>query len=195
MAQVDERDYYPADDVEVSSIRFSKERADLTRETWLEMAVTVRVKGNSDPTATDRRFLDQLGLQVALATQVGGGSSSKFNYYQLRVEATAVERGEAVFRFYLPPQVLKRDGVGTPQPFAYAVELSVAGRPVAPGRGQVSSNLQDAARLQRFWELVEEQSSVNDGVLLPQYATPFRDEYDGDTPVLKRGDAMASQFK
>jgi len=195
VAQVNEQSAYPADDVEVSSVRFAKVRSDRTRENWFEMSVELRVKGNSRRDVMSPRFLDQVGVRVGVASQLGGGASTQFNYYSCSVEASTLERGQAVFRFYLPPAVMERDGLGSPRPFAYAVRLSVAGQAVAIGRDQVSRNLMDAERLKRFWELVETEGARESGTLLPQYLTPFRDEYPGDTPVIKapRGGAMANE--
>ena len=87
-------------------------------------------------------------------------------------------------RFYLPAEIVKRDQLhGDPR--HWGVELAVEGRPLPAGRSAYSSNLAGAEARLAFQKRAP-AAAVNDGVLVPQYLSPFAGEYPRATPSFVR---------
>jgi len=97
----------------------------------------------------------------------------------------ALEAGRADVRFYLPPEVVKRDGLhGDPK--YWGVELAVAGRPITAARGAYSATLTTAEQRKNFQGKGGQAAAGNDGILQPQYLTPFVNQYSRATPTFVR---------
>jgi hypothetical protein len=75
-------------------------------------------------------------------------------------------------RFYLPPEVVKRDNL-RPDVKYYVVELEANGEPQKPVKASASNDFTTADSLKNFLNKVSAESGANEGVLMPQYLTPF----------------------
>src|SRR5690606_27225799 len=93
--------------LEVTAVRFGFATPPESTARWLEIAIDVRVQPESG------NFVDRPRVMLALATKSGGGSGgervAKLNFYRANATAVALERGAARFRFYLPPEIVRRD--------------------------------------------------------------------------------------
>ena len=78
------------------------ERSNRGGEHWLETTVEVQVRGNSDPAAVNRRYLDDVRVYIALAFNLGSRSRTRLEYYWSEVEACHV--GSRNARISLLPQ-------------------------------------------------------------------------------------------
>lgn len=174
-------------DVEVRGVKFANVRPPGGGDAWLEATVEVGVTAN--PAAgVYGRYADrvQATFLVSLRTR-----DNDYTFFRASAEAVTLESGRAAFRFYLPPEILRREQVNS-DPFAYAVEIAVGGRPIAPGTNAVSSGLrtsdvQRAADLLRaFKDRVAQSAPQNDGVMVPQYLSPLAASYGNDTPAFVR---------
>ena len=86
-----------------------------------------------------------------------------------------------MFRFYLPPEIVKRDQITGDLRF-YLVELFVDGKALPLTKYHVpSATLSKPEIVESFRGKVSSESGVNDGILLPQYLTPFA--YVGSPPA------------
>lgn len=172
-------------DLRITDVNFDMERSQRGGDRWLETTVAVQVRGNSDPTAANRLFLDDVRVYIAMAYNLGSRSRSRLEYYWSEVEAATLKRGMHEFRFYLSPDMIERNNLTNGEPYAFHVEVVAgsagAGTPVVA----VSDNLRDPARLERFNSLLERVKDKQSGVLLPQAESPFRDMYGDDTPTIK----------
>jgi hypothetical protein len=90
-------------------------------------------------------------------------------------------------RFFLPPEIVKRDSLrGDPR--FWGVELSVGGKPVPAGRAAYAGALATPEQRRNFQARGGASAAANDGILLPQYLTPFANEYPRATPSFVRRD-------
>ena len=172
-------------DLRITEVNFDMERSNRGGEHWLETTVEVQVRGNSDPAAVNRRYLDDVRVYIALAFNLGSRSRTRLEYYWSEVEAATLDRGTHAFRFYLNPDLIKRNSLTDGEPYAFHIEVGAGSAAVANPVVAVSDNLRDPARLERFNDLLERVRDKQSGVLLPQAESPFRDMYLGETPATK----------
>jgi hypothetical protein len=165
--------------VEVRSVKFTTLRAPGTNETWLEATVEVTVTATPGAGPAGR-FADRVKVTLNLSLNPEGTG-----FFRTSAEAVSLEAGRSAFRFYLPPEVVRREQVNT-DPYAYAVEVAVRGRAEAVSPDAVSSNVRSAEALRSFKDRVAQAAPLNDGVLVPQYLSPFAGNAGSDTPSFVR---------
>jgi hypothetical protein len=171
----------PGATVSVRNVKFSAVRAPGGQDPWLEAVVELDVApGNGS--GIYNRYADrvQVTLGVSIATRI-----NDYDFYRASAEAVSLEAGRATVRFYLPPEIVKREQA-TGTPFAWLVELAVQGRPLALAASNASGNLRAADAVRSFKDHVAQAAPANDGVLVPQYDSPFADRYPADTPSFVR---------
>ena len=129
-----------AEEVEVSAVRFAPNARSASGGNWFETDVQLDVKPG--PSAVGRmvsRVKVTLTLQFELPAAPGAERRSEL--YRADAECVALEPGRADVRFYLPPELVKRDQLHA-EPKWWGVELIVGNRAVPAGRsaysGQVS---------------------------------------------------------
>ncbi len=99
----------------------------------------------------------------------------------------ALEAGRTNVRFYLPPEIVKRDQLhGDPR--YWGVEITAAGKALPPGRAAYATSLASAEQRKAFQTRATAAAAANDGILQPQYLTPFAHEYPRATPTFVRHD-------
>ena len=77
------------------------------------------------------------------------GAERRLDYYRSEVECVALEPGRADVRFYLPPEIVKRDSLhGDPK--YWGVEVTVEGKPLLASRAAYSSLLAGAEQRKNF---------------------------------------------
>jgi hypothetical protein len=156
-----------AGEVEVVQVHYETVRGPGGR--WYAINVELEAKPSAgNPT----RFVDRVKVGLNLGVECSSGASRRFEFYRAEASAVAVEHGRATFRFYLPPEIVERDRLSGEARYHF-VELSVAGHVVPTGRKHVSASLPTAGALARFRSRIAAEAPANDGVLLPQPATPF----------------------
>ncbi len=165
-----------ASEVEVRAVRFASVRPPAGGAAWLETSVELRVIGRA---GAPGRFVDRVGVALALAIRKRDG---ELDYFRSAVETVSLEPGRAIVRFYLPPEVVKREQLNT-DPFARLVELTVGGRAAGTDASPV---LAIPAALQSFKDRVTQSAPGNDGILVAQHDSPFADAYAGETPSVVR---------
>lgn len=172
----------PQAGVEVHAVRFSLVRAPGGGDPWYEAAVELDVRGNPSATGLAARYVDRVQVNLALGVRRRDG---EFDFYRSSAETVTMETGRAMVRFYLPPEITKREQLSG-EPYAFAVDLAVATRPLPGGPAAVSTLLRTPDALRSFRDRVTRAAPQNDGVLLPQFETPFTALYAGDTPSFVR---------
>jgi hypothetical protein len=173
--------------VEVTLVRFSAVRApNGSNGNWLE--ATVGLTARPAPGA-GAQVVSRVKVAVLLAFELPApaGGERRLEYYRGEAECVALEPGRSDVRFYLPPELVKRDQLhGDPK--YWGVELAVGGRPVPAGRGAYAPTLTAMDARQNFQQRGSKVAAANDGLLLPQYLTPFANEYPRATPSFVRRD-------
>ncbi|HSI07497.1 MAG: hypothetical protein ACAH89_01470 [Rariglobus sp.] len=156
--------------VEVATVKFRPVAGG-----WFEAEVEVQAKPGPVAVA-NRNFVNRVKVTFNLgviSVKAPQGATLPDTFYRASAEAVAIETtGRASFRFYLPPEIVKRDQVTGPQRF-YLVELSVGGQALPLTKNDVPTNFTTAAFIEGFRSKVSGEASANDGILLPQYLTPF----------------------
>jgi hypothetical protein len=97
----------------------------------------------------------------------------------------ARDTGRAEIRFYLPPELVKRDQMHGDVKL-WIVELAFAGRILPATRSRFATALVSDEARPSFLARVAVESPANDGLLQPQYLTPFANEYPRTTPTYVR---------
>ena len=172
--------------VDVSNIRFAAARVD--GATWLEAEVELTTTPGGR--AVTNAFVDRVRVTLNLMFEVvGEGGAKKNSFYRSSVEAISLKGGKSSVRFYLPPEVVERDSL-RPDLKYYSVDLEIDGRPLPPTRGTVSKDFASADSVKGFMGMVNAESGRNDGLLMPQYLTPFASDPRRPSPTLLRREAQ-----
>lgn len=164
-------------DLEVVRIDFELVNQDGARDPWYEVAIVVSVETGDRLAGANPRFANDIAVSLALATEVNRERGTAYEFYATQIEFPTLEVGQHVVRFYLPPEIVKRDRVRG-EPFAFEVEV-ISGDQLETSL--VSRNLQRPNALQRFHSQVVANASAS-SEMRPQYRTPFAWSYPRDTP-------------
>jgi hypothetical protein len=176
-----------AQEVEVGSVRFTNLRAPGgANGNWFEADIALNVHpaaGSPGPMVSRVRVALTVGFE--LPSSVGG--ERRLEYYRAEAECVALEPGRADVRFYLPPELVKRDQLhGDPK--YWGIELAATGRPIPAGRAAYAATLATPDQRRNFQTQATVAAAPNDGLLRPQYLTPFAGEYPRATPSYVRRD-------
>ncbi len=155
---------------------------------WWEAAVELNVEAQGGGAG---RFANRVrvGLDLAFQRPVDG---RPLEFYRAAVVAPSLEAGRHVFRFYLPPAIVRRDRITGAARF-WAGDLAVDGREVEPTATQVAPAFSSASAVLNFREQHSRLSPVNDGVLLPRHLSPWAADFRDPDPVVMRPAATASE--
>lgn len=124
-----------------------------------------------------------VALSVVTETLLAAGSTRTF--HRCEVETVALSSGRHHIRFYLPPEIVKRDSLRGP-PKEWLVEISIQGKALAITQKNYSSTLRDPQQLADFRTKISMEAPSNDGIMRPQFLTPFDRAYPNDTPSFIR---------
>lgn len=156
--------------VEVVAVKFGAAR--INGENWFEAEVEVNVRPGGR--SLSGQFVDRVRATLSLAMEAQDDKGAKrMTFYRSSVEAISLEGGaKSVFRFYLPPEVVRRDKL-RPDVKYYAVELEVGGQPQPPSRGSASTDFTSPDSIRNFLSKAASESGQNEGILTPQHLSPF----------------------
>lgn len=174
-------------EVEVTTVRFMNVRAPTgSNGTWLEADITLNVKpvvGNPS------QMVSRVRVTLLTGFELPGTASGerRLEHFRAEAECVALEPGRVEVRFYLPPEIVKRDQLhGDPK--YWGIELAVGGKALAPTRAAYVAALATAEQRKNFQTRGSAAAAANDGVLQPQFLTPFVNEYPRATPTFVRRD-------
>jgi hypothetical protein len=168
-------------EIAVRTVEFAMVRPPNGGDAWLEAVVELDVRGTPGA-GVYARFADRVEVAFALSVRRRDG---EFEFFRASAEAVSLEAGPAYFRFYLPPEIVRREQLGT-DAAAFAIDLACKGRPLAAGAENVSALLRSPEALRSFRDRVARAAPFNDGVLVPQFESPFASQYGGRTPSFVR---------
>lgn len=168
-------------EVAVQDVSFRVARPASGGAGWLEALVELDVRAGADG-GVYARYADRVQVTLSLSVRKRNG---EFEFYRASAEAVSVEAGRAAFRFYLPPEIVQREQINT-DPYAWMVEVSVRGRPAGSVPATMATVLRSAEALRSFRDRIAQAAPLNDGVLVPQYDSPFAGDFGRDTPSFVR---------
>ena len=174
-----------AAEVEVTSVKFTNVRAPTGSDgTWLETDIALSVK---PPPGSPNQMLSRVRVSLLLGFELPAmaGAGRRLEHYRADVECVALDAGRADVRFYLPPELVKRDQLhGDPK--YWGIELTAAGKAVPAARAAYATALASAEQRKNFLTRATQLAEANDGILQPQFLTPFVNEYPRTTPTFLR---------
>jgi hypothetical protein len=152
---------------------------------WLQIDVTLDARPAPD---SPGRRLSRVRVTLMIGCDVfAGGAPKRSEYHRAEAEAVALGAGTDHVRFYLPPEIVQRDGVrGAPS--CWRVDVTVGGHPQRPVLTRFSASLATVEARRRFLQQSAAGAEANAGMLLPQYLTPFALDYPTTTPSFIRRD-------
>lgn len=174
----------PAPAVEVANFRANQVRPGNGGPAWLEMTLSLNVRPTGGAPAP---FVSAVRVALLIAFELPGaaGGPRRVQAYAATVECVALEPGRTEVRFYLPPEVVKRDQIrGDPK--NWGVELTAGGETLPAARTAYSANLATPAARTDFQRRAGPAAVANEGILQPQHLTPFALEYPRSTPSVVR---------
>ena len=174
-------------EVEVTTVKFANVRAPTgSNGTWLETDITLNVK---PVIGTPSQMVSRVKVTLLVGFEMAGsaGGERRLEHFRAEAECVALEPGRANVRFYLPPEIVKRDQLhGDPK--YWGVELTAGGKPMPPARAAYVAALATADQRKNFQTRGGAAAGPNDGILQPQFLTPFFNEYPRATPSFVRRD-------
>ena len=175
----------PPAEVEVASVKFNNVRQS-NDAGWTETVIELTAK----PSPKNGRFTGRVKVSLNLgveASPLGGQKQVKF--YKASAELVTLETGKSEVRFYLPPEITKRDMLRGDAKF-YFVELSIDGKTLDTTKTNVSfATLGNKQALESFRAKIASDASVNDGILVPQYLTLFASDPSRPSPTFIRSES------
>ncbi len=176
----------PVPQVAVSGVKFGWARVD--GDTWLEAELEVEVRPGGKAVAGE--FVDRVRATLSLACEATNAKGeARTVFYRAGCEAITLEGGKAFFRFYLPPEIVRRDKLRGDVKY-YVVDLEAAGEPQPPSRGAVAPELKTGERVKNFRDKAGAEAAANDGLLMPQHLTPFANDPQRRAPTILRREAL-----
>ena len=163
---------------EVRTVRFALVNAPETTARWFEADVELDVRQPGGRTT----YVDRVKVALSLGVKSLDGS---YRFYRAEVEAVSVEAGAAHFRFYLPPEIVRRDGLRPDAEF-WLVEISAAGEVQPVSIHSYTTTLREPERLKNFQGKITGEAPAHDGEFVPQSFTPFAGLYGGASPTMLR---------
>lgn len=174
----------PAPSIEVMNLRTNQVRPANGAPAWLETTLALNVRptgGGPSPVVSAVR----VALLMVFELPGPAGGPRRAQVYASAVECVALEPGRTEVRFYLPPEILKRDQIRGDPKF-WGVELVAGGESLPAARTAYSANLGPPAARTDFQRRWAAAAAANDGILQPQHLTPFALEYPRSTPSVVR---------
>jgi hypothetical protein len=168
--------------VEVVNVDFKLQRATPAAPgSWYEIDLALDVRPAAD---SPGRMLNRVRVTLELATETVLAANTRREYYRAEAELAPLDAGRHHVRFYLPPEIVKRDALrGAAR--EWATELAVDGKTLPPAPTGLAPALHEPAALAGFRAKVA-AATENSGLLQPQYLTPFEWVYPRDTPTYVR---------
>lgn len=168
-----------AAEIEIVKLDFDQVEQPGGRDPWYQISVTFNVERGDREPHSNPRFADEVSVELAFATESDRGGGTHYAFYSATAEFPTLEVGRHVTRFYLPPELVKRDRVRG-EPHAYLVEIASGAETAA---SILSANLRGEGRLTSFMDRAANEGS---DVLRLQEESPFAWINPRGTPVAKK---------
>lgn len=168
--------------IEVTGVKFNPIRAG--SGAWYETEVEIQARPGAG--ADNKQFINRVKVTLNLgiiSVKAPAGAKTPDTFYRASAEAVAIEAsgGKTMFRFYLPPEIVKRDQITGDQKF-YLIELFVDGKALPLTKYHYpAASFTKPEYVESFRSKVSGEAGANDGIMLPQYLTPFA--FTGSPPA------------
>jgi hypothetical protein len=169
-AQISSTPILPAQ-VEVRAVNFSYAR--LSSDSWIESEIQLDVKPKGKSVSGE--FVNRVKVILSLGCEATDNKGLKrLVMYRAQTELISLEGGKpAIIRFYLPPEIVKRDNLRADTKY-FVIELEANGEIQKPVKASVANDFTTPDSIKNFLNKVASEASANEGILMPQYLTPFQ---------------------
>ncbi|MCX6936443.1 MAG: hypothetical protein NTU80_00880 [Verrucomicrobia bacterium] len=160
----------PPAQVEVNTVKFSFAR--IGSDAWLETDIRLDVKPGGKLVSGE--FVDRVKVTLSIGCEASDSKGQKrLVFYRGNMELISLEGGKpGMVRFYLPPEVVKRDNLRADVKY-YVIEVEAKGELQKPVKASAATEFTTPDSLKNFLNKVSSESGANEGILMPQYLTPF----------------------
>lgn len=171
--------------VEVTEVRFAAVRA-AAEQSWWMGEVELQVNPGSGGGAA--RFAERVRVELQWGVERVSAEGG-WRFFRAAATSAALEAGRWVYRFYLPPGVVRMERIER-APQYWAAQVTVNGEVLGDSRRSVGAGISSPEALANFRRQVLAQAPKQDGILLPWYLTSFADGVSRGVPVPLRVEAM-----
>jgi hypothetical protein len=170
-----------------SPVKFSGAR--FGGDNWLEAEVEVEARPGGR--AASGQFVDKVRVTLSLGMEAADDKGAKrLVFHRSSAEAITLEGGtKAFFRFYIPPEIVRRDKLRPDVKF-YVVEIEAGGQPQPPAKASASNDFTSMESIRNFLAKVSAEAGQNEGVMIPQYLSPFALDSQRRAPSFVRREAL-----
>ena len=177
--------------VSVREVEFNSVGDQTSSDDWLECSIEVEIRRDTeDQTRKRADYVDDLVVELVLGIESRISGQSGFEFFEAEAALVSLKEGRHLVRFYLPPEIVERDHLRN-EVHSFLIRLERSGEVMEE---RVSRELERTNVLDSFLKRVDSESSRNNGILLPQFKTPFRIAYPGKTPSFRdSGDIIGEQ--
>ncbi len=172
-------------EVEVTDVRFTAVRPS-SEQSWWMGEVELQVKPASGGGAA--RFAERVRVELQWGVERASANGG-WRFFRAAAASAALEAGRWVYRFYLPPAVVRLERIDRAPQF-WAVQVAVEGETLGDTRRSVGPGISSPEALANFRRQLLAQAPEQDGILLPWYLSPFDDGGSRGVPVPLRPEAM-----
>jgi len=171
-----------SEEVEVSAVKFSSAR--FGGDTWIEADVEVEARPGGK--IISGQFVDRVRVILSLGSEGTDDKGAKtFVFFRSSAEILTLEAGKANVRFYFAPEAVKRDKLSPAFKF-YVAEVEVGGQAQRQAKPSFSAAFTNAASIQTFLTKATSESAPNEGLLMPQFLSPFAADPQKRAPTFSR---------
>jgi len=156
--------------IEVSNVRF-----DRVGEDWLMASVQITPDRNPAPEARNKDFLDDVLLTLNLCYEVDNKADGDLplDFYRSSVRMISIEQSTRYTVYFFLPGVLRERDELDVDPFAWLIEMEVAGTPVKMAADQAGGEIDVSPEgYDNFLSRASSAAPANDGILVPSYLAP-----------------------
>jgi hypothetical protein len=114
------------------------------------------------------------------------GEARSFVFYRSSATIVSLDTGRSMVRFYLPWEIVRRDGLNFQEPQFWMVTLTAGDQELELGNRARSNRFENPQMIQSFRQRVAADGAANDGILVPQFDSPFAMQNLRDTPSFVR---------
>ncbi|MGE9289783.1 MAG: hypothetical protein ACQKBT_02255 [Puniceicoccales bacterium] len=157
-------------EIEVTNVRFDRVGND-----WMMATVQITPERNPLPDARNVDFMDDVLLSFNICYEVDRPNPGQppLDFYRSTVRMVSLEQSKRYSLYFFFPGVIRdRDQLDV-EPFAWLIEMEVAGRKIAMAPDQAGGEIKkDREGYDNFLSKANAGSAMNEGLFVPSYLAP-----------------------
>jgi hypothetical protein len=176
----------PPPNIDVQAVRFSRATAEGQQWPWLQIEVELNSRGRDSRAPGNSRYVDNVRVDFMMSYEAERGEARSFVFYRSSATIVSLDTGRSMVRFYLPWEIVRRDGLNFQEPQFWMVTLTAGDQELELGNRARSNRFENPQMIRSFRQRVAADGAANDGILVPQFDSPFAMQNLRDTPSFVR---------